>query len=125
MKIKPTDKELEILQVLWKQGPSTVREVNEQLSTEKEVGYTTTLKFMQIMHEKGIVSRELFGKTHRYTAIINQESIQQTLVEQLMETAFQGSAMKMVMQVLGNKKSDAKELKEIKEYIDKLNDEQK
>ncbi|MEQ8927473.1 MAG: BlaI/MecI/CopY family transcriptional regulator [Fulvivirga sp.] len=125
MKIKPTDKELEILQVLWDKGPSTVREVNEQLSQDKEIGYTTTLKFMQIMHEKGIVSRELFGKTHRYTALINKTSIQQTLVEQLMETAFQGSAMKMVMQVLGNKKSSAKELKEIKEYIDKLNSEQK
>lgn len=121
MKNKPTEKELEILQVLWKLGPATVRQVNDQLSENKEVGYTTTLKLMQIMLEKGILDRKSIGKSHEYIALVSEEDTQKTLVNQLMQSAFQGSAMKLVMQALGNKKSTSKELEEIKKFIDQLN----
>ena len=120
MKNKPTEKELEILQVLWKLGPATVRQVNDKLSEEKEVGYTTTLKFMQIMYDKGLLDRKSIGKSHEYIALITEEDTQKTLVDQLMKSAFQGSAMKLVMQALGNKKSSAKELEQIKKFIDDL-----
>ncbi len=118
--IKPTEKELEILQILWKDGQATVRAINEQIASKKEVGYTTTLKLMQIMHEKGIVGREKKGKTHIYKAIISESNTQKQLLDKLMDVAFQGSAMKLVMQALGNKKSSQKELDEIKAYITNL-----
>ncbi len=117
---KPTEKELEILQVLWKNGVSTVRQVNEELSGDKEVGYTTTLKFLQIMHDKGLVSRQKEGKTHLYKAEVSQDKTQNELIDQLLQTAFGGSAMKLVLQALGNQKSSKKDLEEIKKYIDKL-----
>lgn len=120
MNNKPTEKELEILQVLWRMGSATVREINDKLSEKKEVGYTTTLKLMQIMFDKGILERRAMGKTHEYTPLISEEDTQKTLVEQLMQSAFQGSAMKLVMQALGNKKSSSKELEEIKKFIDQL-----
>ena len=121
----PTAKELEILQVLWKEGPSTVRDVNEILSINKVIGYTTTLKLMQIMFEKGIISREKNGKTHIYKAEITQSNTQQKLVDKLLENAFGGSAMKLVMQALGTSKSSKQELDEIREYLDKLEGGQK
>ena len=117
---KPTEKELEILSVLWSNGPSTVRQINDCLSTEKEVGYTTTLKFMQIMHDKNLLSRERNGKNHIYKAEISRSNTQIQLIDRLLETAFDGSAMKMVMQALGNSQSTKKELSEIKKYIEKL-----
>ena len=110
MKHKPTDKELEILRLLWKNGPSTVREVNDQRNEGKEVGYTTTLKFMQIMFEKGLVSREKQGKTHIYKAEATKENTQNQLLNKLLDTAFDGSAMKLVMQALGNRKSSKKRI---------------
>lgn len=122
---KPTEKELEILQVLWKNGVCTVRQVNEALSDDKEVGYTTTLKFLQIMHDKGLVSRQKEGKTHLYKAEISQDKTQNELIDQLLQTAFGGSAMKLVLQALGNQKSSKSELEEIKKYIDKLQGGQK
>ena len=117
---KPTEKELEILQVLWKQGPSNVREVNDIISAHNEIAYTTTLKLMQIMLEKGLVRRIKEGKLHIYEAVISEEKTQKQLVDKLLETAFKGSAMKLVMQVLGNGKSSSKELDEIRTYLDKL-----
>ena len=117
---KPTEKELEILQVLWKQGPSNVREVNDIISAHNEIAYTTTLKLMQIMLEKGLVRRIKEGKLHIYEAVISEEKTQKQLVDKLLETAFKGSAMKLVMQVLGNSKSSSKELDEIRTYLDKL-----
>jgi len=105
---------------LWKRGTCTVREVFEELSAIKEVGYTTVLKFMQIMHDKGLVSREKQGKTHFYKAEISQDKTQNQLIDQLLQTAFGGSAMKMVLQALGNQKSSKKDLEEIKQYIEKL-----
>lgn len=117
---KPTERELEILQVIWSSGPSTVREINETLSVDGSIGYTTTLKLMQIMFEKGILSRTKSGKTHIYQATISREDTQKHLIDKLLDTAFQGSAMNLVMQALGNSKSSKKELDEIRDYLDKL-----
>ena len=120
MSFKPTDGELEILKVLWKHGPSTVRIVNEQLNLKKDVGYTTTLKIMQIMFEKGLLDRTKSGKTHIYRSLVSEESTQKQLINKLLDTAFQGSAMKMVMQALGSRSSTKEELDEIRDFLDQL-----
>ncbi len=117
---KPTEAELEILQVLWEHGPSTVRFVNDLLSKQKNVGYTTTLKIMQIMADKQLLNRDTTGKTHIYKVAISQQKTQQQLIDKLMASAFGGSAMKLVMQALGNKKSTAAELNEIRAFLDQL-----
>ncbi|HAS40520.1 MAG TPA: transcriptional regulator [Microscillaceae bacterium] len=119
---KPTDVELEILQILWKEGPSTVRFVNDELNKQRanETGYTTTLKMLQLMTEKGLVNRDTSSRTHIYQALLNQEDTQKNLVNRLVDTAFGGSAMKLVMQALGNKKTSKKDLEEIKKMINKL-----
>ncbi len=103
--LKPTEGELQILIVLWKKGPCTVRDVNQVLAGNKEVGYTTTLKLMQIMHEKGLLIRSRQGKSHIYSAVVSEDLTQKQVVEKLLDTAFHGSALKMVMQALGSKKS--------------------
>lgn len=117
---KPTDAELEILQLLWQLGPSTVRTVNDRLNQHREVGYTTTLKMMQIMHEKGIVTREEDGRTHLYTAAIAESDTQSVLLQQFVDNAFRGSASKLVLQALGNHEASAAELDEIKALIAQL-----
>ncbi|MEQ9120467.1 BlaI/MecI/CopY family transcriptional regulator [Fulvivirga sp.] len=117
---QPTEKELDILQVLWAKGPQTVREINDQLQSEKEIGYTTTLKLLQIMHDKGLVSRELNGKTHIYKSIVSESATQQKMLDKVVDKVFKGSAMNLVMQALGNSKSTDKELDEIRAYIDQL-----
>ncbi|MEQ9167208.1 MAG: BlaI/MecI/CopY family transcriptional regulator [Fulvivirga sp.] len=120
---QPTEKELDILQVLWAKGPQTVREINDQLQSEKEIGYTTTLKLLQIMHDKGLVSRELNGKTHIYKSIVSESATQQKMLDKVVDKVFKGSAMNLVMQALGNSKSTDKELDEIRAYIDQLKNE--
>ena len=122
---RPTDKELEILQILWSKGPSTVREINEalNLSRNEKIGYTTSLKLMQIMHEKGILSRSKSGKTHTYSALVSEHDTQNQLVDKLIDKAFQGSAMKLVMQALGNRKSTMDDIKEIRAFLDNLDEE--
>ena len=122
--IKPTDAELEILRILWKHGPSTVRFVNEALNKEREIGYTTTLKMMQVMHDKEILGRDTSQRTHVYESKISQEETQKKLLDRLMDNAFGGSAMKLVMQALGNAKTNKKELKQIRELIDKMEQEE-
>ena len=117
---KPTESELDILSVLWENGPSTVRFVNDQISLKKPAGYTTTLKLMQIMFDKGMVDRVQDGRGHVYTARAKQEEIQVKLLDRLLETAFSGSASKLVMQALGNHHTSEDELQEIKELIKKL-----
>ncbi len=117
---KPTNAELEILQLLWGNGPSTVRFINDRLNEEKEVGYTTSLKLLQIMHEKGIVSRTKSGKTHIYCAQISQTDTQRQMVDKLLDTVFQGSAMSLVMQALGNRKSSQEEIQEIRDFLNQL-----
>ncbi len=119
--MKPTDAELEILHVLWANGPSTVRQVHEKLSQSRDIGYTTALKFMQIMNEKGILSREEDARSHTYTALVSEEDTQRNLVDRFVETAFRGSASKLVMQVLGQHKASREELDEIKNLLNNLN----
>lgn len=119
--MKPTDAELEILHVLWANGPSTVRQVHERLSETRDIGYTTALKLMQIMHEKGLLSRDAEAKSHTYTASVSEEETQRGLVDRFVETAFRGSASKLVMQVLGQHKTSREELDEIKDLLNRLN----
>lgn len=114
----PTDAELEILKVLWTKGPSTVREVNEELAVAREIGYTTTLKIMQIMAAKGIVERDENQRTHVYTAILKESDTQKSMTNKLLNSAFGGSASKLVMQALGNSKTTKEELAEIRKYLD-------
>ncbi|MCK4346187.1 MAG: BlaI/MecI/CopY family transcriptional regulator [Bacteroidales bacterium] len=123
--IKPTDAELEILQVLWSHGPCTVRFVNEHLNVKKRVGYTTTLKFMQIMTEKNMLGRNEKSRTHIYRPLIAKEETQNLLLDKFLLNAFGGSAMKLVMQALGNHQPTQEELDEIKAYIKKVERSQK
>ncbi|MCB9234026.1 MAG: BlaI/MecI/CopY family transcriptional regulator [Bacteroidia bacterium] len=120
MKAKPTESELAILQVLWGRGPSTVREVNDELSLQREVGYTTTLKLLQIMFEKGIVQRDESSRSHVYAAAISREATRQDMVDHMLESAFGGSAAQLVMQALGNHAASAEELAQIRAYLDQL-----
>ena len=124
-KNKPTEAELEILQILWEKGQATVREVNESRSRIREAGYATTLKLMQIMTDKGLLSRRKKGKSHVYKTRYSQSDTQKGMVDRVLQTAFQGSATSLVLQVLGNKKTSQDELKRIKEYIEKLEGGQK
>jgi predicted transcriptional regulator len=118
--IKPTESELEILNILWEKGPSTVREVHEILEKNKDAGYTTTLKLMQIMHEKNLLERNASTKSHVYTAKVSQEKTQGQYVKRLIDNVFNGSASQLVMQALGNHKTDKKELAEIKKYLEEM-----
>lgn len=120
MYIKPTESELEILNYLWENGPSTVRQVHESFSETKNVGYTTTLKLMQIMHDKGLLYRTEQGRSHIYVALLGKEETQHNLLGRLVETAFQGSAAQMVMQALGNHTTSKEELDEIRELLNSL-----
>jgi len=116
---KPTEGEMEILQVLWQKGLCTVREVHEALD-KKDSGYTTTLKLMQIMHEKGMVERDTNQKTHIYKAIVNQDKTEKHLVNKMIDNVFNGSAARLVMQALGNHSASADEIDEIKKYLEQL-----
>jgi predicted transcriptional regulator len=120
IQIKPTEKELEILQILWQKGPVSVRDVYDAMGGESNNGYTTILKLLQIMFEKGIVTRQRSGKLHLYQAKASQQTTQQQVVDKLITTVFQGSATQLVMSALGNKKSSKAELLEIKKYLEKL-----
>jgi len=122
---QPTDAELEILQVLWENGPTTVRFVNDRLNEKKNVGYTTTLKIMQIMNDKGILNRRKKERTHVYSPALEEVETQSLLLDKLLRNAFSGSASKLIMQALGGRRTSAKELKEIKELITKLEKNQK
>lgn len=118
--MKPTDAELEILHVLWQNGPSTVRQVHDQLTLTRDMGYTTALKLMQIMHEKGLLTRTEDTKSHTYTAHVTEEDTQRTLLDRFVETAFRGSSSKLVLQALGQHKASREELDEIKDLLDRL-----
>lgn len=117
---KPTESELEILQILWEKGNCTVRDVHEILEKSKDSGYTTTLKLMQIMHEKGLVKRDTSSKTHIYTALVNQQKTEQHLVNKMIDNVFNGSAARLVMQALGNHSASKDEIDSIKKYLDEL-----
>ena len=114
---RPTDAELEILRVLWAHGPSTVRQVNARLSAGREVGYTTTLKIMQIMAEKGLVSRDESDRTHVYFARATESQTQRQLVSDLMDRAFGGSAAALVLQALSAQPASRAEIEESERLI--------
>jgi len=118
--IKTTEKELEILQIVWGKEAVSVKDVHEALGGDAANGYTTILKLMQIMHEKGLVTRQKSGKLHLYKAVHSLENIRQQLLDKMIQTVFKGSASQLVMSALGNKKSSKEELREIKEYLEKL-----
>ena len=115
---RPTDGELAILGVLWERGPSTVRDVHLALADSRDTGYTTTLKLMQIMAEKGLVTRDDSERTHVYAARWSQEKMQRHMVSDLMERAFGGSASALVLQALSSRAASADELQKIQELID-------
>ena len=117
---KPTDAELEILQVLWAHGPSSVRFVNDQLNAIRKIGYTTTLKVMQIMVGKDLVNRNTDARTHIYEANVSEAETQSKLLENFLDTAFRGSATQLVMQALGNHQTSPQELAAIKNLIEKI-----
>src|SRR5687767_15562956 len=114
---RPTDAELAILHVLWDRGPSTVRQVFEAIADARETGYTTTLKLMQIMSEKGLVRRDESARTHVYAAAVSRDKTQQHLVRDLLDRAFGGSAATLVMQALSSHPTSAEERRDIEQLI--------
>jgi predicted transcriptional regulator len=137
---KPTDSELEILHILWEQGPSTVRTVNDLLNERRKsglaaarslaksiesAGYTTTLKMMQLMFEKGLLTRREDGRTHIYDAAVREEDTQSLLLQQFVDNAFRGSTTRLVLQALGNHEASPAELDEIKALIAQLEQQRK
>ena len=118
----PTESELEILQILWEQGPSSVRKVNEILNEKREVGYTTTLKIMQIMTEKNYVTRNTESRTHIYHPALKEQATQQSLLNKFIEKTYRGSAMNLVLQALGSKKATQDEIDELKKLINQIED---
>lgn len=118
--IKPTQSELEILGVLWQKGLASVREVHEELARNKDVGYTTTLKLMQIMNEKGLVKRDASVKTHIYQAAVSKEKTQNHLLGKMIDGLFGGSSTQLVIQALGNHKASKEELEAIQNLLNDL-----
>jgi len=120
--VKPTESELEILNILWHRDTATVREVHEDLAKSKDVGYTTTLKLMQIMHEKGLVKRDESMRTHIYQPAVNREKTQKHLLDKMIDSLFGGSSTQLVLQALGSgeQKVSAEELAQIQTLIDNL-----
>jgi predicted transcriptional regulator len=122
---KPTDAELAILRVLWERGPSTVRETWQQLRPQQQTGYTTILKLMQIMFEKGLVTRNETERSHVYSTSRSQEETQQEVVGHLLDRVFAGSAPKLVMQALAGRKATREELAQIRRLLDQMEGESK
>ncbi len=129
--IKPTESELGILQVLWTKGASSVRSVNDALNAAKlvaettteikEIGYTTTLKLMQLMHDKGLLSREdSEGRGHLYRALVREDDTQRHLLQRFVDATFRGSASRLVMELLGSQQTSGEELQEIKDLIEQM-----
>jgi BlaI family transcriptional regulator, penicillinase repressor len=117
---KPTDSELAILRVLWRLGPVTVRAVHDELRLAQEIGYTTVLKLLQIMTEKGLVKRDESERSHVYRPAFPEQEVQRQLVGHLLERAFGGSAQKLVLQALAAKKATPGELAEIRKLLDEM-----
>jgi predicted transcriptional regulator len=115
---RPTDAELAILRVLWKRGPSTVRQIHDELSRTKEAGYTTVLKTLQIMFDKGLVTRDESQRTHVYTAACSEDQTQRQLVGDMLDRVFGGSARQLVMQALSAKAASPEEIAEIRKLLD-------
>ena len=122
---RPTDAELEILRVLWEHGPATVRQVHEVLAHTRDTGYTTTLKLLQIMADKGLVTRDESARTHVYEARVSQEHTQRQLLTDLVDRAFGGSAAELVMRALSSHKTSNQELREIRKLIDETREDRR
>ena len=120
MSFKPTESELEILQILWEIGPLTVRQVNDLLNKQRRVGYTTTLKIMQIMTDKEMLTRDTDSRSHIYSTTLQSKEVQSTIMDHILKTVFNGSRSKLVMQALGNHKASSEELEEIRKLIHKI-----
>ncbi len=117
---RPTESELEILQVLWQKQVATVRDVHEEILKTKEAGYTTTLKLMQIMFEKGLVTRDSSSKTHIYRPAVSKENTQNLFLNKMIDSLFSGSSAQLVMQALGSHKASKKELEEISNFLQSI-----
>ena len=124
--IKPTESELEILNIIWQKTAATVRDVHEELAKSKDVGYTTTLKLMQIMHEKGLVKRDESTRTHVYQAAVNKEKTQKHLLDKMIDSLFGGSSTQLVLQALGSgeQKLSNEELEKIQLLLNNLRKQQ-
>lgn len=118
--IKPTENELAILKILWQKQEASVRDVHECLSESKDAGYTTTLKLMQIMYEKGYVVRNDSQKVHMYKPVLNQQETQQQFLGKMIDTLFAGNSTNLVLQALGNNKHSQEELAQIQSFLNKL-----
>lgn len=120
--VTPTPAEIEILEVLWARGPSTVREVHEALGARRKTGYTTILKLMQIMAQKQLLTRDESRRSHVYAPAIARERVQGSLLGELIDRAFSGSTGELVMRALSSRRASAEELDEIRELLDNLDD---
>jgi len=120
MNTKPTDSELQILGILWRSGPSSVRQIHNNLAAKRDLYYTTTLKTMQLMVEKGLLSRDTTQRSHIYHVIINKKDVEKNLLDKLADSVFRGSASQLIMSALGHSKPSSEELEEIKALIEKL-----
>lgn len=116
--LQPTDAELEILQVLWQAQPATVKTVHEQLAGQREVGYTTILTQLQRMLKKGLVTRAREGKVDYYSAVYREREVQASLLDRLVDTAFGGSPLRLVMQALGRRPASEEELEALQQWLD-------
>jgi BlaI family transcriptional regulator, penicillinase repressor len=116
-KYNPTESELEILHILWEKGTATVRDIHEILEQTKETGYTTTLKLMQIMTEKGILERDVQNRTHIYRPLLSREKTQESFLNKMLNGLFKGSASRLVMGALDHKEISGEELQQIKAYL--------
>ena len=119
----PTDAELAILHVLWRAGPSTVRQVLDRLPSDRPVGYTTVLKLLQIMLEKGLVERDESARSHVYAAAVAEKGTEAELVSDLVEKGFSGSTGRLVLRALSSERATAEELKAIRDLLDRLEEE--
>lgn len=122
--MKPTDSELEILQLLWEYGPMTVRDLNDKLNLVRKVGYTTSLKMMQIMTDKGLLSRDTGERSHVYSPLLRAEDVQSTMLDHILKTVFKGNRSRLVLQALGKNDASPEELSELKTWIKKLEEKQ-
>jgi BlaI family penicillinase repressor len=115
---RPTPAELELLRVIWEHGPSTVRDIQERMQKQRTTGYTTVLKLLQIMTDKGLVRRDERARAHVYAAQVPQEQTQGQLVRDLLDRAFGGSATKLVMHALSARKTSREDLERIRQMLD-------
>lgn len=120
MQTKPSDSELEIMQILWENGPLTVRDVNDSLNLVRRVGYTTTLKIMQIMTEKKMLTRDTTQRSHIYSPTLDPREVQKDILDHVLKTAFRGNRSNLVLGALGNGQASPSEMAEIKALIEEM-----